>query len=703
MRSWTPSVALAVLSAYLYVGLEWLFFATKPSFLSVMTWMERLEILALAPLLPVTLLAGLGVVGGLLALLGPRAGNAGLFVMHLTIALVWTGALLLLIDNFTLTVLHFGVRSASGWWVSVYFGLILLLLIAAFRWVRKVALRRGPLKLPALVLPAISVAVLIASGLAGRSMARAASAATDPGSQPNILFISSDGLSAASMSLYGYHRKTTPFLETLAPETLFCENAFSNAAGTGGSLTSMLTGKLPTETRMTYPPDILRGEDAYEHLPAILRSRGYQNFHLSIRHYADPFDFNFREAFDVSNGQERKGVEVLASAAALVGTETAYFLSQCRDRLESRMLHLAGIRSIPDVYAEVTRPEHRTPGDANKVSRLLELLEGARRPFFAQLHLLGTHGPRFRPPNPVFSRGKEQNSRWMTDFYDDAILAFDGYVERIFAWLRERNLDRNTLVVLHTDHAKGFKTGVRIPLLFCFPRGEFAGRIKANVQLLDVAPTVLDYLGARIPAWMTGRSLLRKPLDRLHPIIVATHRAAAAVKRGRVYEIDASQAGPPFYSLGRLRTVICDALFTLDLTSFDLSVSRVRGHTQPCAEDEIPDALNAQRLMIEHLNTQGYATDSISWPVAPESEVFGAIEAFVEDARRLDLSQAEIESAAWEKFGRRAVYLFNRKSAAGEKIPAWLNLMIEWAVERSRVEVVESQPAVQLEVTSSDQ
>ena len=48
--------------------------------------------------------------------------------------------------------------------------------------------------------------------------------------------------------------------------------------------------------------------------------------------------------------------------------------------------------------------------------------------------------------------------------------------------------------------------------------GENAGRYRKNVQLIDVAPTILDYLGAPLPYWMEGDSLLRYdelPEDRM--------------------------------------------------------------------------------------------------------------------------------------------------------------------------------------------
>ena len=43
--------------------------------------------------------------------------------------------------------------------------------------------------------------------------------------------------------------------------------------------------------------------------------------------------------------------------------------------------------------------------------------------------------------------------------------------------------------------------------------------MKSNVQLLDLAPTLLDYLGIDKPDWMEGDSVLREEPDRLRRIV----------------------------------------------------------------------------------------------------------------------------------------------------------------------------------------
>ena len=62
-----------------------------------------------------------------------------------------------------------------------------------------------------------------------------------PAERPNIIFYVIDGGGADLMSLYGYARPTTPFLEQLAAEGVVFEHAYSNSTWTQPSTASFMT------------------------------------------------------------------------------------------------------------------------------------------------------------------------------------------------------------------------------------------------------------------------------------------------------------------------------------------------------------------------------------------------------------------------------------------------------------------------------
>ena len=113
---WRRAFAFAVLAAYFHVFMEWLFFATKPSFMTPMDGWERIAILfgtapfaasaVILAMLPLRLLARM--------LPGSTEGSARRRLAAAVPAAVLAICLLLLIDNFTYTIFHFGVLTTRG-------------------------------------------------------------------------------------------------------------------------------------------------------------------------------------------------------------------------------------------------------------------------------------------------------------------------------------------------------------------------------------------------------------------------------------------------------------------------------------------------------------------------------------------------------------------------------------------------------------
>jgi hypothetical protein len=83
------------------------------------------------------------------------------------------------------------------------------------------AMAKSALLIVVMGFPLIITAILLAPGETGRIVV------TDK-DWPNILILSSDGVSAEHMSLYGYERPTTSFMDSVQDEFLIAENHFSN-------------------------------------------------------------------------------------------------------------------------------------------------------------------------------------------------------------------------------------------------------------------------------------------------------------------------------------------------------------------------------------------------------------------------------------------------------------------------------------------
>ncbi|MFV0384939.1 alkaline phosphatase family protein [Paracoccus sp. (in: a-proteobacteria)] len=108
--------------------------------------------------------------------------------------------------------------------------------------------------------------------------------------------------------------------------------------------------------------------------------------------------------------------------------------------------------------------------------------------------------------------------------YMGLIKQIDDQMGRLFAWMRERGLMRNTMIVFTSDHGDylgdhwmGEKDlfhdqSVKVPLIVCDPRAAAdatRGMVRDElVELIDLAPTFLDYFGGpRLPHILEGRDL----------------------------------------------------------------------------------------------------------------------------------------------------------------------------------------------------
>lgn len=110
-------------------------------------------------------------------------------------------------------------------------------------------------------------------------------------------------------------------------------------------------------------------------------------------------------------------------------------------------------------------------------------------------------------------------NRYMND-YTKTVQSVDDNIGRLLAYLKEEGLDENTLIIYTSD--QGFYLGEHgwydkrymyepsfgMPLLVRYPKAIKAGQKSSKlVQNLDLAPTILDFVGATIPADMQGTSL----------------------------------------------------------------------------------------------------------------------------------------------------------------------------------------------------
>jgi glucan phosphoethanolaminetransferase (alkaline phosphatase superfamily) len=613
--SWTTLFGFTFCAAYLYVISEWIFIITKPSSLNTVTFLTKLGILfcvcALFSSLVFFVLSFFFVLN-----LIPwirKFPKIFLALASLIPVSIITSLLLLLVDNFTYTVFKFGIVDSVGivrvLYLTAFIILFIFIYVKSQNILSDISSMVERKKNRKLIVPVLIVFMISSFLLTYRnnSINPNLDIVKKPGENkyPNIVLITADGLDANHTSVYGYKRDTTPRLKDLANTSLVAENAFPNGSTTSSGLLSIYTSKDPTQTRVLYPPDILKNEDSYQHLPGILKSLGYYTAEFTHAHYADAYDENLLFGFDYANGRSIVDNSFFNLISNHFITDYSYFIYETSNRIIDRLEHIFFLKQMVNLESLI-QGTAKTFNDQKKIDNIVKIFSEAKKPVFIYLHWMGTHGKLIKPKNQVFSAGKsvEDQGLWDDDFYDDSILEFDEGVGQIIDFLKSKDLFNNTIIIISSDHGRQWVTTSRIPLLIHYPFGQYSGIRNADIQQLDIAPTLLTYLGIEKPSWMEGDSFLQGELKN-RPIF------SAIVGNVEIEDklIVSESMKPPFYQFGSIGVVYCNSWFTLNLGTNQVNTGLIEGHTQPCEDTVSNDQF--MNWIIAHLQENGFDTSTI--------------------------------------------------------------------------------------------
>lgn len=307
--------------------------------------------------------------------------------------------------------------------------------------------------------------------------------ATTAGPRPNIILISIDTLRADRLQCYNPQAQPTRALDQLARQGVLFEEAFSNSAWTLPGHGAMLAGVQPTALGLFKVTDRL-GSHALT-IPEVLREYGYRtaaivSYILLDRVYG--FDQGF-DSFDYAD--EQKADEVVDKAIAYLDRRRGgkYFL----------FLHFYD----PHWPYEPSPESAKVVWPRNVPRALRELINTTDFAKFAVKVIAGSPMTYHRD----YCRRIENDDcqKLYLDYcramYDGEIRDVDQQLERLLRFLVNRGLDKDTIVVVTSDHGEEFvehgllghgltlyDEAIHVPLLVCAPGWLPAGaRIKGQV------------------------------------------------------------------------------------------------------------------------------------------------------------------------------------------------------------------------------
>lgn len=521
-------------------------------------------------------------------------------------AVILASLALLLVDNFVYTMFQVGISQSAGFSKIPYLCVLAGTFYAGLR-LFAVEEAGEQKENPALgnqvtiVLALFFITISVTSNLVRLSKMPAGpeTIVVTNGEQqrrPNIILFGMDGVDAKNMSLYGYDKQTTPFLDSLKNRMLIFENGIANAVQTTGATTALLTGRDPATTRVLYTPHILTGSAAYQHLPGILRNMGYTNVQETVGEYADGFDLNFRNAFSFVNGKERNPMLEATTSLLSFSDHETNFLHRLTHRINSRIKHLFNITQMRDPYGQVGMQDSHSHKDIDRVESVLNYIgDGTEAPYFIHFHFLDTHGCNpntYRKFSPIPADGYDPHETENNEAAcDQSILGEDAAIAQTMDQFEKLGLLEDAIIVIYSDHTSMGTVDRRIPIAFLDTTQDLGDSRKENAQLTDIAPTILSLIGQEVPDWMQGISLL-DPLDARREIF-----SLGQMGRGEAV----TPYGMRFYML-----TVCQRQFTLDIRTNSAHVADIAGHTGSCNPNDLPDIQTAMQKILDKLLVSGF-------------------------------------------------------------------------------------------------
>lgn len=439
------------------------------------------------------------------------------------------------------------VAAKPGVFLVLFSVLPIVALAAALLWQIHRRGRRGWL----IAAVGLVVATGLSKGVAGQSRSRSA---PEPGQKhpPNILILASDSLRGDKLGCAGYRPTrcegaaaagVSPMIDALAARSVRFERCYTPIASTMESGISLMTSQYPQThgVRQMYPDraTVEATMQRVQPMAKLLGGHGYATAAIGDwcagYYHVAPLGF---EDISVSTFDNFK---IYMSQAVVM----AHFV------VPLYFDNVLGYRLFPQIesFAQFVTPEVVTA----RVEARLEQAAKVPQPFFWHVFFSCNHLP-YRSKEPYCSlfgdpayRGRNKNgvdfdidsfiggtdleSKWQAlpapevaqirALYDGCTRQFDDCVGRVLAALKRNGLEDNTIVIVTADHGDDlYEPGVtlghgltfngggqanHVPMIMHIP-GVAPRVIPETVRMLDIMPTLADWVGVEKPAVWQGQS-----------------------------------------------------------------------------------------------------------------------------------------------------------------------------------------------------
>ncbi len=333
---------------------------------------------------------------------------------------------------------------------------------------------------------------------------------------PSVVLVVADAIRADHLSCFGYHRKTSPFLDELAGRGTLFTNFVSTSSWTRPSVASLFTSLYPSGHNTITASS--RVPSKIETLPEIMKRNGYvTGLFTNTGQVGTIFGFG-------------QGVD-------------HYFMSRRRTMINYTALAHATMKFLPGLEKRfkkidtMERGEKNLPVDALLMKRFLSWRDSlGKKPYFAYLHFMAPHTsynpppPYFdkfltTPPDKIYEAGSfhdniglgvtecdkelpDSTERTLIELYDGEIAFIDNLLSSLVEALYSEN-SSEVILIITADHGEGFYEHCKyehgqslyhekiwVPTIIYYPGVVPRGlRVSRPASTVDIAPTILSLAG----------------------------------------------------------------------------------------------------------------------------------------------------------------------------------------------------------------
>jgi len=319
--------------------------------------------------------------------------------------------------------------------------------------------------------------------------------------RPNFLLVTLDTLRADYLGCYGNKIVQTPELDALAADGCLFEAAFSQAPTTTPSHCSIMTSTYAAQHGAINGSAMKMG---FPTLAEILRLNGYETSAFVSSYMVRSNNTRLHHGFDYYE-------DSISPYTTLLKNDESQFLI------------------IVYIFSHLQNNQIRGDNVSDRAIKWLD--KHKQEPFFCWLHYFDPHDP-YDAPHPY--KNMYDNKINKDDLpmavarsrYAGEVTYTDTQLGRYIDALKRKGIYDDMLIIVTSDHGEAFgeKHGditdiahgnhlydatQHVPLIVKLPRRQQTRqRCRDVVQLVDLAPTVLEYMGASLPQSFQGKSLL---------------------------------------------------------------------------------------------------------------------------------------------------------------------------------------------------